>query len=353
MSKVWILGDTHLGYKNDDERHLQKMTEYLEAVIDKINNESSEGDIFVQLGDLLDRRMNVGTIVLETVIRLFKKLKVDTYIIVGNHDTRKNDEHDIISTSFLEYVSPKIHIIRDITEMSISGKKALFVPYYTPDVAKEKLQSYEGSFDYMFSHLDFCGLKMNKYSVSDTKLMKEDAKAGIIFNGHIHLFQKKDNIINVGSAYELTAADEGNSKNLLMLDTSTNKVAAFKNNMSPRFITVPYNDIQNISKSVLANNNIILEVKCSEMTKTDPRLIAEVNKEAYSMRTVITGGKVVLDSESGNTDTDSETMTIGNQNFDDKVDAYMANLIEQDLYSKQDVEVIGKIFKKVYSNVAH
>ena len=75
MSKVWILGDTHLGYKNDDERHLQKMTEYLEAVIDKINNESSEGDIFVQLGDLLDRRMNVGTIVMETAIRLLKKLK--------------------------------------------------------------------------------------------------------------------------------------------------------------------------------------------------------------------------------------------------------------------------------------
>ena len=343
--KIWILGDTHLGYKNDDEETSKKMTDYLSFVIDTINKLADKDDIFIQLGDFFDRRTNIGTSIIKTAIELLKDIKIDTYILVGNHDTVKNDDHTLISTEFLKYVSSKIHIVKEPTALlTADDKKMLLMPYYTAKTAKEIFNNMTDEYDCMFTHLDFTGLKMNKYQLSDTCLDTKNLRVKKIFNGHIHLTQIKDNIINVGSAYELTIADEDNQKNLLIYDTISDEVQFIKNTISPRHIRIKYSDIDNIKKEDIKDNIIILEIKNSDITNIDNNKLTELGKIAYKVRTVlIEDDKEVKKKQ---TEESAKQMT-----FYDKVDTYINELVQSKIYEKEDAEKISKILKDTYTAV--
>lgn len=344
MNKIWIIGDTHLGYKNDDQKCLDSMFTYLEKVIDKVTQDKS--DIFVHLGDLYDRRTTIGLETVERSIKLFQKLKgMRTYILAGNHDTKNWDNHDISSLSFIPYINSDIKIIRDITEIEEFGKKLLFIPYYQTSTVCEKLKDYKSkNYDYCFSHLDFNGLKLNKATIANTELSSFDINAKYIFNGHIHLSQEINNIINVGSAYELTLHDFGNDKFIYCVDTSDNSIKKYRNRFSPRMIRVNYEDIledDNIFET-LKGNNVIVVIDRNKNIPEVPEIIQKIKNTAYS----VTWSMI----ERERTDISKIQQSSGTT-FNEKLTGYSKMLKDDEIFPEDDINNVEKVILDIYSNI--
>ena len=72
--KIWLIADTHFGYKGDDEEWLNDSIGYFEdTIIPIMKKEVKPGDIMIHLGDVFDNRATIGLNTICRVISLFEK----------------------------------------------------------------------------------------------------------------------------------------------------------------------------------------------------------------------------------------------------------------------------------------
>ena len=111
--KIWLIADTHFGYKGDDEEWLDDYIGYFEnTLIPLMEKEVGENDILVHCGDVFDNRSIIGLQTLNRVISLFEKFSrifKDIRITVGNHDIYKKSSNDITTLNALKYI-PNVKI---------------------------------------------------------------------------------------------------------------------------------------------------------------------------------------------------------------------------------------------------
>ena len=59
--KIWLIADTHFGYKGDDDEWLNDYVGYFEdTVIPLMKKEVGENDILIHLGDVFENRYILG-----------------------------------------------------------------------------------------------------------------------------------------------------------------------------------------------------------------------------------------------------------------------------------------------------
>lgn len=243
MSKIFLIGDTHigLGYPNSVDKWFKVHQQYFsEFLIPLLKKEVEDGDIIVHLGDLFDNRnvipinlLNYGMDIVEEISRI-----APLHIIVGNHDLWSKSASEINTIRPFRYI-PNVTIYDKTSILEYNGKKILMMPYIEKRLEQIDLINQFNDCDYLFCHSDLNGCKMHLTSVAHKNSDKIDIQDFHSFrkvrSGHIHLTQENGNFKFVGSIFQMDRNDIGDQKGITVIDTSDESEEFFPNKVSPVF----------------------------------------------------------------------------------------------------------------------
>jgi DNA repair exonuclease SbcCD nuclease subunit len=100
MSKILIIGDTHLGlgYPNSVDKWFKVHKEYFEDfLLPLVQKELTDDDIIIHCGDLFDNRSVVPINILNYAQDLLENLSkiCKVHILIGNHDLYTKANSDV------------------------------------------------------------------------------------------------------------------------------------------------------------------------------------------------------------------------------------------------------------------
>ena len=283
VNRIWILGDMHLGVRSNSLEWLNIQKDFYEnQFIPHLKKHYKDGDILVQVGDAFDNRQSINLRVLHYAVDLFERLGeiLPVHIIAGNHDIWAKSSNEVSSIDSLKWI-PNIQVHKEPIEYKWGNKKVLLMPWRR-DVEHEieTLSEYTQS-NILFCHSEVRGISLNAkvkniHGMDVSSYKKYDR----VYSGHIHYRQLKDNVHMVGTPYELTRSDSGNTKGFDIVDLSTMENTFIENIVSPKFLRYYLTDLYYINlgefKSRIKNNFVDLYVPSSTAITT--RLGKLINK---------------------------------------------------------------------------
>jgi len=243
MSKIYLLGDTHigLGYPNKTDKWFKVHQEYFsEFLIPLLKSRVKPGDIIIHLGDLFDNRnvipinlLNYGMDVVEEISKI-----APLHIIVGNHDCWSKSSDEINTIRPFKWI-PNVHIYDKTSQIEFNGIKLCLMPYIEKRLEQINLINANKDCDYLFCHSDLNGCRMHLTSVGHRNVDKidvDDFKSfKRVFSGHIHIRQINTNFEFIGSNFQMDRNDYGDQKGITILDTDTGESEFIPNLISPVF----------------------------------------------------------------------------------------------------------------------
>lgn len=254
MSKILLIGDTHLGlgYPNSVDKWFKTHKEYFDNfLLPLIKTELNENDIIVHLGDLFDNRTIIPINILNYAQKILEEISdvCPIHIIVGNHDLYNKSTNEVNTVKIFKYI-PNVHVYEEPTKITFNEKSILLLPWVTKKKDQVKiLKEYSGC-DYLFCHSDLNGAKMHLTSVAHKNKDKIDVEefSGYksVYSGHIHLTQVNKNFTFAGSIFQMDRNDLGNQKGIFILDTLDDSETFIENKVSPIFQKVYVRDEKDI-----------------------------------------------------------------------------------------------------------
>ena len=331
--KVLIIGDLHLGIKNDSRKHNQQILDF----IDYVCQEHSDVDKVVQLGDWFDNRTKISLNTLDMGIQAAKKLSkafggenVDT--ILGNHDIFHKDTLRPFSPVVIE---PYINVIDEPTTVG----DMFLVPWIITEDDWKTCVAGAKDHKYLMAHLELNGFLMNaNYAMEGGQSPKELRDYGTVFTGHFHGYQKQGNIIYTGTPIPMSQNEANRDMGYMTLDTETGEHEFHVYN-KVQVLSISYDKLEETLETVDPENTSI-RVEFPDDLK-DETIITDVvdtlNEMNFSdVKTKYTGNKAskLLEAE---VDTMEEV---------ENIDSVVLNFIDQ----STEVEGIDpSLLKSIYN----
>lgn len=355
-NKVAILSDIHFGKRSVDFLNLQ--LEFFEKqffpyiIENKIEN-------VIQLGDIFDsRKYSLNQMLSEVGKRFFHKfteLKINLYVIVGNHDTpdRESAKH----SPLYQYKNKYIHIVGDSKLINIDDVDISLHSYFNTKIVKANIG---------FFHTEFNGLLMDKRTIVEDRTNLPSNDFDKIYSGHFHSSPEK---IYLNTPMPLSFESFGCKNGFFILDTYKFKqdqknydLEFIENNVSPKFIKVYYKS-KNEIKVDYGNNNIdvvnnidILKDKISNdiielhIENVDDKLVIDdlvtnIGKRLeYTFQDYLVGDVVATDEK-------METFTKDDLvNMKDLLNEYLV-INEKEIPDSIDIKQLKKDFIEIYDEI--
>lgn len=274
--KIFIISNTLFGYKNINKNQLYYFND---VIIPFLKKNVKKDDILIHGGNIFNNRKNVSMDIIHDVMKIFEDISkiLPIYIIKS-----KNDD---LATLLLNRIN-NINIIDEKTKI----KNITIFPY--------NIQLDEEENDIIvFNH--------NYYNNPDIykNILKKSYINICTYNNDYPI--KDDNIINIGSPYELNKNDK-NKKGFLVIDTDKKKHKFIENNHSPKFIDINIDKTEDIDNlKINKKDYIYLYVKESIINKKENlnKLNLLINKYNFKNITYLNDIKkddIKLDSVSFN-----------------------------------------------------
>ena len=271
MSKIYLLGDSHigLGYPNKTDKWFKVHQEYFsDFLIPLLKEKVKPGDIIIHLGDLFDNRnvipinlLNYGMDIVEEISKI-----APFHIIVGNHDCWSKSSDEINTIRPFKWI-PNVSIYDKTTQLEFNGIKLCLMPFIEKRIEQIDLINKNKDCDYLFCHSDLNGCRMHLTSVAhrnSDKIDVEDFKSfKRVFSGHIHIRQINTNFEFIGSNFQMDRNDYGDQKGITILDTETGETEFIPNLVSPqfkKFRVESEDDIENLESLVGTKDYIDLYI---------------------------------------------------------------------------------------------
>ena len=238
--KIAILNDTHFGVRNDSEAfrnyQLRFYNEIFFPYLEK-NNITT----LIHLGDVVDRRkfinhQTASVFRKEFFDRLWKQ-KIDTHIIIGNHDTyfkntNKVNSVEELCTTFDGVNEPFIYT--GPKEVEIGGCRMLFLPWICDDNYEDSIYAIDNSTaDICFGHLEVKGFEMqkglfNEHGLEPTQFKRFEK----VMSGHFHKKSDDGLIYYLGTQYQIMWSDHNCPKGFHIFDTETRELERIPNDLA-------------------------------------------------------------------------------------------------------------------------
>lgn len=324
--KIAILGDTHIGARNDSPI----FDNYFRAFYNDVffpYLEQNDIKYIVQLGDVFDRRKYVNFNVLKSSKQyLFDRLNsYRTIMLVGNHDTFFKNTNNVNSPDLILNEYKSITTVSSPKEFVIDGTSILFIPWICPENEQEVFNAINTTkAQICCGHFEIQGFEMYKGSIIDHGLDKNVfSKFEIVLSGHYHHRSTKQNITYCGTPYELTWSDYGDQKGFHIFDTDT-RTLEFVPNPNLMFVKHHYDDQDKTIEDVLLDDFSIYKntiVKVIVRNKTNPywfdMLIDKLQKAgAVDIQVVDDHYNLNLEDDKDIVDEAEDTLTILNKYID-------------------------------------
>ena len=247
--KIALLNDTHFGARNDSEAFRNYQIDFFENQFFPYIKEHNIKTL-IHLGDVVDRRKFINHQTASVFRKkFFDKLwqeKIDTHIIIGNHDTYYKNTNEVnavenLYTSFDGQNEPWIYTGPKV--VNFDGTDILFVPWICEDNYQQSIDAIKtAKADLCFGHLEIKGIEMQNGVINEHGLEKKDfARFDRVISGHFHKHTDDGQIYYLGAQYEMTWSDYKDPKGFHIFDTETREIERIIN---PRTIhkKLIYND---------------------------------------------------------------------------------------------------------------
>ena len=260
IRKIHLVGDLHLGIKNNSVAWLEIQKQWLlDEFVKQVEKDfDPDRDIAIFEGDIFHSRESVNIRVQTETFAIFselaKKFKRGIYIILGNHDVYYKDKNDINSVKALSYLSDNIHVFERHEILNINGTHNFLMLPWVENLNQLAaiIEDNRDEADYIVCHADFKGLTLNKWAKLEHGLELNAMKSfKRIYSGHIHIRQEKHNLLYTGTPYQMDRGDRDNTKGHYVLDVSGPKITEefIQNKVSPVFLKYDIFDVLEMSLS--------------------------------------------------------------------------------------------------------
>lgn len=256
MSKIVLLGDTHLGIKtgaaadrmsNRFELFYTHMFEYM-----KQNNLKR----IIQFGDLFDRRKSIDFVSLgRSKEYFFEPIKANGFELetfIGNHDIPFKNTLKYNSPSLVLGEYPEIKLYDKPTSIELApGVTAAVIPWICDDNIDECMKFIDESKDtFCFGHFEIQGFEFSPGSECEHGILRTLFwKFHHVYSGHFHHISTQDNITFIGSPCQLTWQDYADPRGFFVLDTDTLEVE-FVSNPFENFHKIVYDERQTSQQEI-------------------------------------------------------------------------------------------------------
>ena len=271
--KIAILGDCHLGARNDSPIFHAAFKKFYSDVFFK-ELEARNINTVIQLGDLWDRRkyINFQTLAYskEYFFEPLKAKNINMVTLLGNHDVTYKNTLEVNSSILLLKEYDNITVIKNPQTLEFDETSICFIPWICADNADEcKSEMTKTKAEICVGHLEIAGFEMYRGHPSDEGTSSSEfSKFDMVFSGHFHHRSTKGNIWYLGTPYEMTWQDYADQKGFHIFDTETRSLEFIPNPYSS-FCRLEYDDKD---KEIQKLENLDLEgmfVKVVVLNKTD------------------------------------------------------------------------------------
>tara|TARA_B110000902_G_scaffold76395_1_gene90865 strand:+ start:12086 stop:13147 length:1062 start_codon:yes stop_codon:yes gene_type:complete len=348
--KIALLNDTHFGARSDSPAFIKYFNRFYDEIFFPYLEENNITTL-IHLGDVVDRRKFINFNTAHNFQNKFWKrlweMKIDTHIILGNHDTYYKNTNSINSmqqliTTFDGVNEPFIYEKPKTVEFD--GLPILFVPWICPENEEESLKAItESQAQICMGHLEVKGFEMHKGHFQDHGLEMDLFKRfEKVYSGHYHRKSDNGTIFYLGTQYEITWSDYQCPKGFHVFDTNTRELTRIPNPIS-MFKKILYNDKVNSysTMDISEYENCFIKVIVEEKTDVNQfgDFIDRLHNEIHTNEV-----NVIEDSYNINSTADVNIVDQGEdtlsflQNYinslDTKLDKNKMNSIVKDLYSE-------------------
>jgi len=243
--KVAILGDAHIGARNDS----LAFHDFFKKFYDFFFSELQKNNIttVIQVGDLWDRRkyINFQTLSLSRQY-LFDKMQeygITMITLLGNHDVTFKNTLEVNSSSLLLKEYNNITVIDKPQTIDIGSTKICIVPWICQDNYVDSMNEMRDTkAEICMGHFEIDGFEMYRGHECHGGLTRDMFKKfDLVFSGHYHHRSTKDNITYLGTPYELTWQDYADPKGFHIFDLDTRQLT-FIETPYTMFVRVEYDD---------------------------------------------------------------------------------------------------------------
>ena len=293
MSKFAILGDTHFGCRND----LGLFHDHFEKFYDMLINDliEQEVDTIFQLGDLFDRRKYINFQSLSRAKTYFfdrieeAGIKLDT--LVGNHDIFFKETLNVNSSSLVLGEYGNITVYQKPTTIYFNDTSIDIIPWICKDNEEEIKEFIANSkSDLCFGHFEIDTFQMYRGVESHGGLpIKLFDRYELVCSGHYHTRSQRENIVYVGTPYEMTWQDHNDPKGYHIFDTET-RALQFHENPHTIFVRLEYDDTKpmlDLDAISVADCFVkLVVVNKTDLYKFDQYVQKLYGKKAYEIKIV-------------------------------------------------------------------
>lgn len=243
--KIALITDTHFGCRQDNISLLNHQTKFLrDQFFPFLEKEGI--DTIIHLGDLVDRRRsinyNTAKVLREEFIEPWKDKKI--IIIPGNHDSyhRNTIEVNALQELLTGYDNVEMVLTPTVYQFG-NGYDILTVPWICDGNREDVFRALTNTqAEVVMGHLELNGFEMHKGVFCDHGLDRNIFKKfSLVCSGHFHHKSTYQNINYLGSPWQMTWADYGDTKGFHILDTVLHDLT-FIENTDKLFHKIKYND---------------------------------------------------------------------------------------------------------------
>lgn len=310
-SNIIYISDIHFGVNSSSEEWQENIKDYFyNFFIPFVKEElkTNPDSVVCCLGDVYHDRKSIDIDVNNLSIDIFEDLSelLPVYIINGNHDLSKKTNKGNSSLRSVGNIKNCSVIKEPMLLKFYDGTKNISniaaIPYLGDCNDENKcLVDFNGKAEYALMHTDISKMKFDN-GMTIVGAVDADKFSGKIISGHIHKRQEANNVIYVGSPYQLSRGDVGNIKGIYVHSLKDNSFRFIPNDYSPVFQKIDITQFLNFTDKerfdVLKNNYNDIIIDENNLDKYKMSDIYEVINLCDSKRTQI----VVIKSKSKNKD---------------------------------------------------
>ena len=347
--KIALLNDTHFGARNDNPAFVKYFNRFYDEIFFPyiIQNDIKT---LIHLGDVVDRRkfinFNTAHNFQENFWKRLWDLKIDTHIILGNHDTYYKNTNKVNFTHLIKTFdgANEPWIYEKPATVNFDGLDILLLPWICPETEEESIYEIDNSHaEVAMGHLEIKGFEMHKGHFQEVGLeMDQFKRFDKVLSGHYHRKSDNGTIYYLGTQYEITWSDYQCPKGFHIFDTDTRELTRISNPLT-MFEKIIYNDTKqsytnmDISKYKDKHLKVIVEEKTdtNQFGEFIDRLHNEIN--THEVNVIEDSYNINATADVNIIDQGEDTLTFLHNyinSLDTELDKGKMNSIMKDLYQE-------------------
>lgn len=248
---------------------------------DEIRNRKPEvvvngGDTYNSIGIVSSESLSATGKCINIINQACEEVGSEHIVLLGNHDLSLIS-NKVTTVDHLAELS-NLTLVKEPSNFEVRNIKFGLIPYHHDKSYTEKslIQSLNSGNKFVFTHLDFNGMKLNSKMKSESELKPTGySKKVRIINGHYHIPQEVGNVYCPGSCIQHKYSEFSRKRGILYID-SKGDFEFIQNEISPYLVKV--NSLKELEDLNLPKERTYVYIDFDPKVDNEDDVYEELNK---------------------------------------------------------------------------